>query len=66
MALNEVEILANGVGGTPIPVEPYPLLRVDDFEKMAQLLTEYVPAVFQMIVEGLGLVLRKNYDLVYL
>jgi hypothetical protein len=35
MALNEVEILANGVGGTPIPVETYPLLGGDDLEKMA-------------------------------
>jgi len=66
MALNEIEILADGVGGTPIPVETYPLLRGDDLEKMAQLLIEYVPSVFQMIMEGLGLILGQNNDLVYL
>jgi len=66
MALNEIEILANGVGSAPIPVETYPLLRGDDLEKMAKLLIEYVPAVFQMIMERLGLVLGQHNELVYL
>jgi hypothetical protein len=55
--LNEIQILPNGVGGTSIPVKPYPLLRGDDLKKMAELLVEDIPAVFQVIMEGLGLVL---------
>jgi hypothetical protein len=66
MALNEIEILANGVSGAPIPVETYPLLRGDDLEKMTKLLIEYVPTVFQMVMERLGLVLGQHNDFVYL
>jgi hypothetical protein len=66
MALNEIEILANAVGGAPVPVKTYPLLRGDYLEKMAEFLIEYVPAVFQMVMERLGLVLGQHNDLVYL
>jgi hypothetical protein len=66
MALNQIKVLANGVGGAPIPVQTYPLLRGDDLEKMTKLLIEYVPPVFQMVMERLGLVLGQHNDLVYL
>jgi hypothetical protein len=66
MALNEIEILTNGVGGAPIPVETYTLLRRDDLKKMAELQIEYVPTVFQMVMERLGLVLGQHNDLIYL
>jgi hypothetical protein len=46
VTINEIEVLANGIGGTSIPIKPYPLLRWDDLQEMAQLLIKDIPAVF--------------------
>jgi hypothetical protein len=64
--LKEIKVLTNGIGGTSIPIEPHSLLRGDYLQKVAQLPAENIPAVFQVVMERLGLVLGENNNLVYL
>jgi len=66
VTLKEIEVLANGIGCAPVPVKAYSLLRWHDLQEVAEPLVEDIPAVFQMVIEGLGLVLGQHDDLVYL
>jgi len=60
IAFKEIEILPNGIGRAPVPVEAYALLGRHDFKEVSYLPAEDIPAFFQMIVQRLGLILGKN------
>lgn len=57
--LDEVDILANGIGSAPIPVSTDPLLWRHNLQEMPEPLIEYIPTVFQVIGERLRFVLGQ-------
>jgi hypothetical protein len=64
VALDEIMVLADTIGRAPVPVKADALLRGHDFEELADLGAEDVPALLQVVVERLGLVLGEHDDLV--
>jgi hypothetical protein len=66
IAFKEIEILSNGIGRTPVPVEAYSLLGRHDFQEVSNFSAKDVPTFFQVIVQGLGLILRQNDESVKL
>jgi hypothetical protein len=59
--INQVQILADGIGSTFVPIHTHTLLRGNDFQEVPHLVAENIPSLFKVIGERLGFILRE-YD----
>jgi hypothetical protein len=62
LAVDEVDVLVDGVGGAAVPHLADAVLRRDAVEELAGLVVEDLPALQQVLVQRVGLVLRQHVD----
>jgi hypothetical protein len=63
-SFNKIEILANGISRTFVPIASHALLGGHYPQVMTQIQREDVPSLFQMVYKRLGFILGKHQDLI--